>query len=272
MKHLLFLILLCSTSAMAQVTTPLPYTTGFDNTAQQAGWQQFREGYASAFSWSFNPYNYASGPYCLFHDYPVGESGADTTIDWYVSPAFDFHTGATVSLKINMFAMVGFSPADECKLFLLSGSANPATATKTELASFASLATFSQSYADTSIVIPPATGISYLAFKYQATNNWVTPSIDDISIVANPDAVSTVKPKSGAFSIYPIPATNQLNLKYGGVEVDRLWITDISGKTVKGFAAKDRSLDVSDLPSGMYFLHIGCGTSSSLRTLVFTKR
>jgi hypothetical protein len=163
----------------------------------------------------------------------VGESGADTTIDWYVSPAFDFHTGATVSLKINMFAMVGFSPADECKLFLLSGSANPATATKTELASFASLATFSQSYADTSIVIPPATGISYLAFKYQATNNWVTPSIDDISIVANPDAVSTVKPKSGAFSIYPIPATNQLNLKYEGVDVNRLWITDFRENTEK---------------------------------------
>lgn len=99
--NITFLLAFCSLiSFTARAQTPLPYMTGFDNSAEQAGWQAFKTGIDSFGQWGIASFQVASSPNCLYHDYPVGSSGSDSVIDWYVSPLFDFTDRAELQLKI----------------------------------------------------------------------------------------------------------------------------------------------------------------------------
>lgn len=64
-----------------------------------------------------------------------------------------------------------------------------------------------------------------------------------------------------AFSLYPNPAIGKLFIKYKAKkEVDELKITDIYGRTVMVQSAhKQKEVDVSELPSGVYFVEILSG-------------
>ena len=83
--------------------TPLPYYTGFDNAAQKAGWLDFRKGFLSPSDWTYNSFSAFSAPNSLHHDYPVGSANTDTTLDWFVSPAFNFSSGGMIdSIRVNI--------------------------------------------------------------------------------------------------------------------------------------------------------------------------
>ena len=171
--------------------TPLPYTTGFDNAAQQAGWTQFRTGHLSNYSWTLTTAGSVSPPEHLWHDYPVGGAETDTVRDWYVSPPFDLSAGASLTLKVNVYSIMGSTmPSDALRIYLLSGSNDPQTAALQVLADLTPLVTSSSDFTQPpSVVIPPTTGTSHVAFFYQATQNWFTPGIDDVSISAAPIGV-----------------------------------------------------------------------------------
>src|SRR5688572_3988309 len=121
-------------SALILNAVPLPYYTGFDNSTQQSGWMQFRTGYLGNYQWGYSGQGY-SAPNCLRHDYPVGSSSSDTTIDWFVSPAFDFAGGGMLdSLKIVVYTISGsVQPVDHIGIYLLTGSNNPSQATTVTL-------------------------------------------------------------------------------------------------------------------------------------------
>jgi len=183
MRHITLSLLAFPLSLLAQL--PLPYSTGFDNAGQQAGWQQFRTGHLSTYSWGISGFGAPSAPNKLWHDYPVGGSANDTVRDWWVSPLLDLSTAANLTLKVNVYAITGSTmPSDGLSIMLLTGSPNPALATVTPLQDLLPLVTSGSTYTQLPAVYIPPTGPAYIAFYYQATQNWLTPGIDDVSVTA----------------------------------------------------------------------------------------
>lgn len=263
------------TSANAQ--TPLPYTTGFDNTAQQAGWQEFRTGHLANYSWDIGPGGGTapSAPNILWHDYPVGGSSTDTVQDWFVSPPFNFAQGGSLAaMKVNVYSIIGSTqPEDELKIFLLTGSANPNSATTiTELDDLTDLVSTSSAFIDIpAVTIPPTVGSSYIAFRYQATNNWFTIKIDNIDIAGAPASVSEQSAEGTVLSLYPDPVVDVLNVSLGGELVNApVVVFDAAGKQVMHATTRNGTFDVSGLNSGTYVLQVNNGTQ--LRRATFTKR
>jgi hypothetical protein len=171
--------------AMAQ--TPTPYYTGFDNTAQQAGWQKFRQGTLHPYQWEFGPaIGAASPPYCAWHNYPTGSIPVPV-VDWVISPVFNFTGGGKVdSLKVSVYASSGIAaPGDHFGIYLLNGSANPDVAGITLLADLTGMVSGSQAYKDTfNITIPPIGGSCYIGFKYSGQNNAFITRFDNLKIIA----------------------------------------------------------------------------------------
>lgn len=186
-KLLAVYCVLLSTGIYAQ-PTPLPYSTGFDNAAQQAGWVEYRKGTISVYDWATSAFvsNTPSAPNCITHDYYVGGGAPGKVVDWYVSPEFDFSTGGKIdALKLNLFAWMLDAPNDHLGVYLLNGSKDPAIATASLLKDLTAEWVSTDTWKTISnISIPATTGKSYIAFKYTALDNWFVPNIDDISISA----------------------------------------------------------------------------------------
>lgn len=83
--------------------------------------------------------------------------------------------------------------------------------------------------------------------------------IEPITGIANTDA-------QVAFSIYPNPAGNILNIVSENVN-ETIIITDLSGKTVHVEQAnlKQSSINISHLPEGIYIIKIGCKTAKFVK-------
>lgn len=206
-------LLLVTLPILATAQTALPYTTGFDNAAQQQGWQQFRTGHLSNYSWGISANGAASAPNKLWHDYPVGGNATDTVRDWYVSPPLDLSGGAVLTCKANIYAIMGSSmPSDACGIYLLTGNANPDLAMVTPLQDLLPLITTGSTYTTTTAVnIPPTTGTAHIAFYYQATQNWLTPGIDDVSV--QPVNVGMAEQAlSAAAVVSPNPSTGPVTI------------------------------------------------------------
>ena len=56
--------------------------------------------------------------------------------------------------------------------------------------------------------------------------------------------------------IYPNPTSNYLTIVNGGLGVKELTIVDLLGKTVKTSSTNKNSINVAELPSGVYFIKI----------------
>jgi hypothetical protein len=254
---------------------PLPYYTGFDNTTQQSGWQEFRKGFLSPEEWTYNSFNAYSAPNTLYHDYPVGSSGPDTTLDWFVSPSFDFSSGAVIdSVKIMVYSITGSTmPVDYFGIYLLHGSANPSAATGViELANLTSYVSSAATWNNAGpITIPATSGTSYIAFKYRATNNWFTVSVDDLYINSITTGINDHE-NTSAITIAPNPVEDFLTITNEFSDDMQITITDISGKLLKSFSASrispKKQLDVSELDCGIYFLSVTNGRSTRVKKFI----
>ncbi len=242
--------------------TPLPYTTGFDNAAQQAGWQEYRTGYLSNYSWGMNTLEPPSAPNRLWHDYVVGGNESDTVRDWWVSPAFEFSAGAVFTCKVNVFAIMGSAqPADACTIMLLAGSADPTLATVTPLMDLLPLVTNTGTYTQLPPVsIPPTTGSAHIAFYHQATQNWLTPGIDDVSITAAPVGIADVHGDEIGMHVFPNPVDGTMTFQLPhGLPVGTLRITTLDGRTVVHERASS-TVDVDHLAPGLYIVGLRSDT------------
>ncbi len=211
MKALLFAVFALAGVNIAVGQTPTPYYTGFDNSAQQAGWQKFRQGTLHIYQWETGP---ATGPYsppyCAWHNYPTGGVGVPV-VDWFVSPMFNFTGGGQIdSIKVNVHSPSAVATLnDSFKIYLLTGSPNPAQATGISLlADFTSLVSISQNYKDTfHIPIPPTGGNCYIGFKYSGTgqSNFFTCRFDNLKISSGtgcaPPTNVTATPTASAVNI-----------------------------------------------------------------------
>lgn len=275
MKHTATLTgLLMSLAFGTSAQTALPYNTGFDNATQKTGWQEFRKGNTTHMSWKYHTdfntgHAPASNPDCIAHTYPTS---TPATQDWFVSPSLNLTTGAKVQLKIDVYTfMGGLSAGDSIQLYLLKGNADPALATsKTMLANFSYMQKATHGYKDTAgIVVPATTGQAYLAFKYSCIDNWFTISIDDIKVTANPSTgIDHIETAVGELVLYPNPAKESIRWSYTGTAAaDKLeaQLVDVSGRVIQHFPLKNKTLNISSLQPGIYFLKSGG------KTVPFTK-
>lgn len=234
------------------------YYTGWDDANQQSGWQQIRKGDNSLYEWSVETGTSLSAPNNIAHYYPVG--GSVPTDDWYVSPGFDFSSGGSIDTIWSWFGGFGTPMTDDTiAIYLLNGSPDPDLASKTILYSYTdSLYQNDNTWRkDSNITIPPTSGTSYIAFRYETTVNWLDAKFDDLSITA--DAILGTKTTGNRFefSVYPNPANSVLNLEYtGDIIISEIQIFNSSGQCVKEFTTIPPSITIDGLQDGFYFLCI----------------
>ncbi|MCW3126027.1 MAG: hypothetical protein JWO03_1685 [Bacteroidetes bacterium] len=260
---LLILAFVLCTKAFSQ--TPLTYHMGFDTAFQQQGWQAYRKGIFTSYNWSNSSFAPYAGDAFLYHDYPVGSAGTDTTLDWYVSPAFNFSAGGRIdSVHLNIYTISQLTPVDHFGIYLLTGSQDPAAATSTTLlADVTHMASSANTWSDTGhITIPPTAGSSYIGFKYRATNNWFTIGVDELYLTRNAatgmQSMPTVKVSD--ISLYPNPTKGLVHIK--GLDKSMydnetlIYVYDQLGREVDKQALSEDQQIAMQLPDGLYLYKI----------------
>jgi hypothetical protein len=82
------------------------------------------------------------------------------------------------------------------------------------------------------------------------------PFCEDVSISENALSISQEVSKS-QFKIYPNPTNNIFNIEYdNAIKITVIQLADVSGRIVKTFPDNEKLLNISGLPSGVYFLNI----------------
>lgn len=271
----IILLMIIGTAFASHAQTALPYTNGFDSNSDNADWILHRKGLTTIDgnpSHTWVPYastGAVTPPNFLSHDYPVGYTGTQMTDDWIVSKSLNFTQGAKLSLKTWVYAIADLMAGDSIEIYLLKGNQDPALAVKTKIASLRSLTVNTGSYnsptwKDTAnIIIPSTTGPAYLAIRYTCISNWFTVAIDNLKLVANPtsgiDDKNVVKTQ---IQLYPNPAVSVINWNFSSGDLQKLskqegTIINFQGAELKRFPAKDKTLNIDFLSSGMYYIKIG---------------
>jgi hypothetical protein len=258
--------------SLSKAQTTLPYFTGFDNTTQKTGWQEFRKGNADPFyKWIYSTTTAYSAPASLSHQYPVG--GNAVTDDWFVSPGFSILTGGRVDSIRSAFSGFGLpSVGDTVAIYLLKGSPDPALATaKTLLLDYRG-ANYSNNstWTTNTLSLAAATGTCYLAVRYKTVNNWLDVNFDHIKISAN---VSTSIRKHTVFQqemvvLYPNPASEELRIKFDHQQTAPVFIKIYN--TLGELQIEQKMLEQEplhlDLKNGVYFYTIVRSNGSQLNS------
>ncbi len=253
--------------------TALPYFTGFDNSSQQSGWQHFRKADSSNTNWGYASFNAFSSPNALAHFYPV--SGTSATDDWFVSPTFSFSAGGKIDSIRHNFSGFGTPGAgDSIAIFLLSGSADPALASKTLLHDYIINYTNDNVWhKDTGIVIPPTAGLSYIAFKYKTIVNWLDVLLDNLAISGNPSSGTiSLQAQNNPFNVYPNPAKDKFIIQSVKDNFD-MEIINSFGKViyVEKSCKSNEQFDCSGFNNGIYFISITDGQHSYHRDIIIER-
>lgn len=272
MKHFFLYTTLLFFPCVLMAQQNLPYLSGYDNTAEQAGWVEYRLGVTSTFNWSIAGFGAPSPPNLLNHDYPVGASGTDTTEDWYVSPVLNFIGSSKMSLKFNVYSIAGSNqPVDEFGIWYSSTGADPATNVYTKVTELKDYVSTSFVFTDTSgIIIPSVVGTGYIAFKYKAVQNWFVISVDDIRIESVFGAsVTAVETKLFPSSVILSSGNSKMKNPFA-INGDMV-LCDMTGKKVaeqNHLQAKDL-IEIPALSAGVYFLSIkNSNTKETLRLII----
>jgi hypothetical protein len=235
---------------------PLPYTTGFDNVGEQAGWQEFRTGYLSTYSWSYGGPGF-SAPTCLSHDYNVGGNAGDIVVDWFVSPPLNVTGTSTVSMKVKTG---GFSTptVDNCEIWFGTDNPDPAAGNYVLIGNISYMQPQYQ-WLDTSFNLPFTTDSGYIAIRYKTVGAaWMTYQVDNINV----DLFVGIDEKQTANTavIFPSPFSTSAQIQLAhDVENANLFIYNSYGQVVNvisGIAGQSILLERDDLPAGMYFFRL----------------
>lgn len=200
--------------AHLQAQTPLPYSTGFDDDAQQSGWQSFRSGAPGSAGWELLSGGAPSAPYFLWHDYVLNVHEGDTICDWFVSPAFDFIEGARFAgMELYVNAITGvIDPADALGVYLLVGSGDPTAAASVQL--LCDLTAHVSGTTDwveaPQALIPPVAGECHIAILYRASTNQFTLSVDDLRLEPMATGIGDAASVPTGPLLYPNPAFGQV--------------------------------------------------------------
>ncbi len=136
----------------------------------------------------------------------------------------------------------------------------------------------------------PANGKGNFHLAYSETTNVTTygpyyitiqatadgTNYDTATFILNkfPTSVSNVNNKASEVMVYPNPAANDLNVVYGNMDVKTIGVYNLIGKAVSYYRTNGNSarLDLSAVPSGIYFLRLNDEQGHVLATRKFTKQ
>ncbi|SFT41569.1 Por secretion system C-terminal sorting domain-containing protein [Lishizhenia tianjinensis] len=236
------------------------YYTGWDNAAENAGWTQIQKGDIGLYQWDKDASTSVSPDSCLAHYYPVG--GTVPTDNWFISPVFDFSAGGWIDTLWHNFSGFGTPmTGDSIVLYLLNGSADPDLATKTVLYNFSDSTYTPDNTWYEHLMIPVGThpGNSYLALKYYTTNNWLDVKFDNLFVTSLSTASIGENIKNEQIKVHPNPATNLVHIDiptdlYN--EMISISIYDNCGSLVQEIEVDQKSIDVSQLEAGLYFIKL----------------
>ncbi len=267
MKSILFTLLFvdcCLRTFTLHAQVPLPYYSGFDNTAERNGWTIYRLGEAAIGNWSITNTNSYSAPSCISHDYSPS-SGANVVDDWYVSPGFLLPSGGT--LDSVRYAFSGFSvptTGDTIGVYLILANQDPAAASDIiELAEFRD----ADYQADnvyrllTGISLPATNEMAFIGLRYrnaEASSRWLHVRFDNIAVRESTTSIHV--PDSGkANVIYPNPTNDEVTILHketGG----KVFFYDQRGFLLCQYALHNHqastTLSLRQWPQGMYRLVI----------------
>jgi len=256
-KKLFTLLLQCliANAAFSQ-SLPLPYYSGFDNTSEQDGWQEFRLGVLSTNTWGYG-INSCSAPTALSHDYNVGGSATDTVEDWFVSPPLKIENHAKLTFKISP-SLFG----TELEIWFGTGSNNPSGGNFVQLAYFDLPYTVFNQCLDTFVDITTVTDTGYIGFRYVGSD-YNAFDIDNINITATTTIINEEdKVNKISVNVFPNPFRTATTIFIDGKISDsplEIRMHDILGREVKRIdEIRSRVINIAsgNLPSGLYFISI----------------
>lgn len=110
--------------------------------------------------------------------------------------------------------------------------------------------------------------IEYIAFLIDAGNT-ENAYIDNIKVTDTTPMGST-DVQAAAFSLYPNPASDILNIDNAGIVIDQVTITDMNGRIVAGATPNSNTatLNVGSLASGVYMAKVTAGGQQAVKKVV----
>ncbi len=212
MKTKLFFLGLFFISFFLNAQVSLPYYSGFDNTAQQSGWVEFKKGSTQYSHWGYNSFSAYSAPTCISHDYSPS-TGITITDNWYVSPGFVIPNGGKLDSIRYMFN--GFSVPDNTDtiaIYLLTGSQNPSLASMITLLFDFRGNDYQNDYTFHKLDTISLTGSAqsqYIAIRYRNTDcssKWLSVNIDNVAISGMGNSSVDQYTKNQEVAIFPNPS------------------------------------------------------------------
>lgn len=98
--------------------------------------------------------------------------------------------------------------------------------------------------------------------------------IDDFKVINLSTSLSLSDQEENSLNLYPIPATNVLNLDQLPNDVRAINITDLKGKVCiqKNLSAQNESVDLTLLDAGIYQVNITCSNSETIRRKIIVNK
>lgn len=260
-KLLLTCCLFVILSAAHSQGLSLPYVTGFDSPAEQAGWQQYRTGFLSTYAWGVGGGGFSGMG--VSHDYNVGGNPNDTVVDWFISPPLNFTGQGQMSLKVNTS---GFSTPfpDSFEILFGTNQQDPSNGNFTVIANLSYMQPQFQ-WLDTSITIPFVSDSAYIALKYKTIGAaWSTYKFDNISIQLAPVSVAEFDLRHFGLACFPNPMMSTTTIDIPEEIRNKtleFLLRDVCGKEV--FCKQQSGLaqmrfNREGIPSGLYFIEVVC--------------
>lgn len=245
----LLVIAMCLLTQTFIAQHALPYSTSFESQADRDDWEEFRTGATDFFEWEYA----TVAPAHASHDYPVGATSSDTTIDWLVSPEIHFHSTSKLALSAYVFTLIDLTPEDRFEIWFSNGSKNPADGDYSMIADLTNFGV-NGTWTDTSGIILEDTGTGYVAFVYQATNNWFTVAVDSIEIIPDTPLSSHVR-KAASVSWQIQNGELILNHTHSG---DVVYVHAVNGTLVGEWKCRgfDDRMAMEQLASGLHLVTI----------------
>jgi hypothetical protein len=257
----LLLLLIASFVTQAQV-----YRTSWDNASERQGWKQYHLGLDSNSSWSYTPVAILTGEVLIHAAPPI--SNVNVTDNWIVSPVFNFSAGGSIdSLIVNLSGVEVPSANDRLGIYLVKGSQNPSVSGSWQLLKQFDSTDYmlnAGTYQNMdSIIIPPTSGNSYIAFRYKTINTQFDAVFDALQVTANyPNAIRDFDLQKGYLKIYPNPTSDAFSIKFDNITQGQklnIKIFNSFGQLVYSKANHTNNhltLDISVLPIGMYSVSV----------------
>lgn len=255
LKNLHVLLFFLFTSTLFSQVKDLPFSATWETVDEQDEWTQYRLTPSTFFDW-----NFSNG--IISHDYPVGNTQADTIRDWMVSPTINFNSTSKLSFQGNVFALIDITDTDYFGIWFSDGSKDPNDGDYVEILNLTG-STIGTTMIDTAgVEIDFIATEGYIAFVYEATNNWFTVAVDSVAIIPDNvpvNIIDTYLEKN--INVFPNPTSDRVNLSIpNSIKLDKteLNIFNSVGQKVKSQPINNHEInfDCSQLADGVYFYHV----------------